>query len=174
MHINHKAAAKGSHREAAKGRRRRCVCILLLMAMMLAILGAMSGCVTEQELQEALAAQNDEAAEEAAEPLEPLEAAEETEEAQTPGIVEQLANMVGSRSQSMQIIGLLTILSLAPSILIMFTSFVRVIMVLSFTRSALGLQQMPPNQVLVGLALFLTLFILGPVVDEIKTEAYIP
>ncbi|NCB31491.1 MAG: flagellar biosynthetic protein FliP, partial [Clostridia bacterium] len=89
-------------------------------------------------------------------------------------MLSQLVSMLGSRSQSVQIVGLLTILSLAPSILIMLTSFVRVIMVLSFTRNALGLQQMPPNQVLVGLALFLTLFIMGPVVDEIKTEAYIP
>lgn len=142
--------------------------------MLAALVFLMSGCVSEQELQEALAAQDAaQGAGEGAEPLEPME--EETaEEGETPGMLDQLVRMLGSRSQSMQIVALLTVLSLAPSILIMLTSFVRVIMVLSFTRSALGLQQMPPNQVLVGLALFLTLFIMGPVVDEIKTEAYIP
>jgi flagellar biosynthetic protein FliP len=56
----------------------------------------------------------------------------------------------------------------------MFTGFVRIIMILSFTRNAMGLQQMPPNQVLIGLALFLTVFVMLPVFQEITTEAYIP
>ena len=55
---------------------------------------------------------------------------------------------------TLQIIGLITILSLAPAILIMLTSFTRIIIVLSFLRNALGTQQMPPNQILIGLALF--------------------
>ena len=59
---------------------------------------------------------------------------------------------------SMQILFILTIISLAPSILIMITSFTRIIIVLSFTRNALGTQHMPPNQVLIGLALFLTIY----------------
>lgn len=75
---------------------------------------------------------------------------------------------------SIQIILLLTILSLAPSILIMMTSFTRIIIVLSFTRNALGLQQSPPNQVLIGLALFLTMFVMNPVITDIKTNAYEP
>ncbi len=61
-----------------------------------------------------------------------------------------------------QIIALLTVLSLAPSILVMMTSFVRIMVVLSFLRTALGTQQTPPNQVLVSLALFLTLFVMMP------------
>src|SRR5689334_6523672 len=63
---------------------------------------------------------------------------------------------------SIQILLLLTVLSLAPSILIMMTSFTRIIIILSFLRNAMGTQQMPPNQVLIGLALFLTMFIMMP------------
>ena len=65
-------------------------------------------------------------------------------------------------STSLQILALMTILSLAPAILIMTTSFIRIIVVLSFLRSALATQQMPPNQVIVGLALFLTFFVMSP------------
>lgn len=63
---------------------------------------------------------------------------------------------------SLQIVALLTVLTLAPAILVMLTSFTRIIVVLSFVRSALALQQMPPNQVLIGLALFLTIFTMAP------------
>lgn len=100
--------------------------------------------------------------------------ASDDDDADDIGLIGKLASLLDSRNESLQIIGLLTVLSLAPSILIMFTSFVRIIIVLSFTRNALGLQQMPPNQVLVGLALFLTFFVMSPVLDQIKTEAYIP
>ena len=75
---------------------------------------------------------------------------------------------------SLQIIMLLTILSLAPAILIMMTSFTRIIIVLSFLRNALGTQQMPPNQILIGLALFLTFFIMAPVGAEVNSKALIP
>ncbi|MDL2217232.1 flagellar type III secretion system pore protein FliP [Christensenellaceae bacterium OttesenSCG-928-M15] len=110
------------------------------------------------------------------EPGEPLEdGVQGTSEPEEPkGIIDNLVDMFGSRNTTLQIIALLTVLSLAPSILIMFTCFVRIIMILSFTRNAMGLQQMPPNQVLVGLALFLTVFIMMPVFQEIATEAYIP
>jgi len=77
-------------------------------------------------------------------------------------------------ADSIQIIFLLTVLSLAPSLLIMMTGFTRIVIVLSFVRNALGLQQTPPNQVLVGLALFLTLFLMAPVIDQINREAYQP
>ena len=77
-------------------------------------------------------------------------------------------------STSIQILLILTILSLAPSILIMMTSFTRIIIVLSFLRNALGTQQMPPNQVLIGLALFLSLFIMSPVLNDINNQAYTP
>lgn len=77
-------------------------------------------------------------------------------------------------STSIQILLILTVLSLAPSIIIMMTSFTRIIIVLSFLRNALGTQQMPPNQVLIGLALFLSLFIMTPVISDINTQAYEP
>ena len=77
-------------------------------------------------------------------------------------------------SQSLQILLLLTILSLAPAILIMMTSFVRIIVVFSFLRSALATQTMPPNQVLVGLALFLTFFIMAPTFQQVNTTALKP
>lgn len=75
---------------------------------------------------------------------------------------------------SLQILFLLTILTLAPSILIMMTSFTRIIIVLSFIRNALGLQQTPPNQVLIGIALFLTFFIMAPIGNQINSEAIQP
>ena len=77
-------------------------------------------------------------------------------------------------ANSLQILFMLTIISLAPSILIMMTSFTRIIIVLSFLRNAIGTQQTPPNQVLVGIALFLTLFIMTPVVTAINETAYQP
>jgi len=75
---------------------------------------------------------------------------------------------------TLKIVILLTILSLAPSILIMMTSFTRIIIILSFLRNALGTQQMPPNQILTGLALFLTLFIMAPTFAEINEQAFTP
>ena len=75
---------------------------------------------------------------------------------------------------SLQILFLLTILSLAPSLLIMLTSFTRIIIVFSFMRNALGTQQMPPNQVLIGLSLFLTFFIMTPVIKDVNAQAYQP
>lgn len=77
-------------------------------------------------------------------------------------------------SQSLQILLIITLLSLAPAILIMMTSFTRVIVVLSFMRSALATQQMPPNQVLIGLALFLTFFIMQPTWQEVNSNALQP
>lgn len=79
-----------------------------------------------------------------------------------------------SVATSVKLLLLLTVLSLAPSILILMTSFTRIIIVLSFVRTALGTQQMPPNQVLVGLALFLTFFIMAPTFHEINEEALQP
>lgn len=75
---------------------------------------------------------------------------------------------------SLQVLFILTILSLAPALLIMVTSFTRIIIVLSFTRSAVGTQQMPPNQALIGLALFLTFFIMSPVIAEVNETAIQP
>ncbi len=75
---------------------------------------------------------------------------------------------------SLQTLLLLTALSLLPAALMMMTSFTRIIIVLSLLRQALGTQSAPPNQVMVGLALFLTLFVMGPVFDKIYTDAYLP
>ncbi len=80
----------------------------------------------------------------------------------------------GESLSGLEIIFILTILTLAPSILIMLTSFTRIIIVLSFTRNALGTQQMPPNQVLIGLAIFLTFFIMAPIGNQINENAIQP
>jgi len=74
----------------------------------------------------------------------------------------------------LKIIAMMTILTLAPSILIMMTSFTRILIVFAFLRQAMGTQQSPPNQVLVGLALFLTIFIMMPVWEKIDTNALTP
>jgi flagellar biosynthetic protein FliP len=75
---------------------------------------------------------------------------------------------------ALKIIALLTILGVAPAILLMMTSFTRIVVVLSFVRQALGTQTMPPNQVVLGLALFLTFFTMGPVIDVIQERALTP
>ncbi len=80
----------------------------------------------------------------------------------------------GEVVNAIKIVMLLTVLSLAPAILIMMTSFTRIIVVLSFVRQALGTQQMPPNQLLVGLALFLTFFIMAPAFNQINENALKP
>lgn len=80
----------------------------------------------------------------------------------------------GSLSGALKIVLVLTVLSLAPSILIMMTSFTRILIVLHFTRSALGTQTTPPNQILIGLSLFLTLFIMSPVMEEVNSKALEP
>ena len=77
-------------------------------------------------------------------------------------------------SLSLQILLILTVLSLAPAIVTMLTSFARIVIVLSFTRSAIGAQQIPPNSVLVGLALFLTFFTMAPVWKDVNTQALQP
>jgi flagellar biosynthetic protein FliP len=77
-------------------------------------------------------------------------------------------------SLSLQLLALMTTISLLPSILLMMTSFVRIIIVMSILRQALGTGQTPPNNVLVGIALFLTLFIMSPVLSDIYTNAVVP
>lgn len=83
-------------------------------------------------------------------------------------------NGLDNSSNSLKILFLLTLLALVPSILIMMTGFTRIVIVLSFIRNALGLQQTPPNQVLIGLALFLTLFLMSPILKQVNDEAYAP
>ncbi|MEM1366236.1 MAG: flagellar type III secretion system pore protein FliP [Pseudomonadota bacterium] len=76
--------------------------------------------------------------------------------------------------RAVQLIALITVLSLAPSILVMVTSFTRIVVVLSLLRSAIGLQTAPPNSVMVSLALFLTYFIMAPVLNQAYDEAVVP
>jgi flagellar biosynthetic protein FliP len=77
-------------------------------------------------------------------------------------------------STSVKLVLVLTVLSLAPSILILMTCFTRIMIVLSFVRTALATQQMPPNQVLIGLSLFMTFFIMAPTFQEVNNEALTP
>ena len=77
-------------------------------------------------------------------------------------------------AMSIQILLLLTVLSLAPALLVLMTSFTRIVIVLSLMRNAMGTQQLPPNQLLVGLALFLTFFVMSPVFGQINSEALQP
>jgi flagellar biosynthesis protein FliP len=80
----------------------------------------------------------------------------------------------GSPSNSITLILAVTVLAVAPSILLLCTSFTKILVVLGLTRNALGLQQSPPNQVLTGIALFLTLFVMGPVISDINKDAVQP
>jgi flagellar biosynthesis protein FliP len=90
------------------------------------------------------------------------------------GINLNLQDGNGGISTTLQLVALMTVLSLAPSIIIMMTSFVRIVIVLGFVRNALGTQQMPPNQVLIGVALFLTMFVMGPTFTVINDTAIQP
>jgi len=85
-----------------------------------------------------------------------------------------LANATSGLNQPVSLVLLLGSLSVLPGLLIMVTAFTRIVIVLGFTRSALGTQQIPPNQVLIGLALFLTFFVMGPVFSEANKEAVQP
>ncbi len=85
-----------------------------------------------------------------------------------------LGGSLGKPSESITIIIGLTLLAVAPSLLILLTSFTRIIIVLSLTRQAMGLQTVPPNQLLAGLALFLSLFIMSPVISQVNSQAVQP
>jgi flagellar biosynthetic protein FliP len=97
-----------------------------------------------------------------------------------PVVAQQLSLNLGeggdasSSARIVQLIGLITVLSIAPGILVMVTSFTRIIVVLSFLRSALGVQQTPPNQVLISLALFLTFFIMAPTFTQAWNDGVQP
>ncbi len=83
-------------------------------------------------------------------------------------------NINGDGISAIEFIFLTALLTLLPSLVVMTTSFTRYVISLSFLRNALGTQQTPPNMVLVGIALFLTLFTMGPTIDEINQQAYAP
>ena len=88
--------------------------------------------------------------------------------------MDALINVNGENVQTLQILFMTTLITLLPSLVVMMTSFTRYIISFSFLRSAMGLQQNPPNMVLVGMALFLTLFTMSPVLSQIQTDAYEP
>lgn len=85
-----------------------------------------------------------------------------------------MTQLNGGSVPTLELIYMLTIAALLPSIVIMMTSFTRTIIIVSFTRNAVGVQQSPPNMVLVGISLFLTLYIMSPVISRINEEAYQP
>ena len=85
-----------------------------------------------------------------------------------------LSGLNGGSVPTLELVYLLTLVALLASIVIMMTSFTRIIIILSFTRNAMGVQQTPPNMVLAGIALFLTLYIMAPTINKINVEAYEP
>lgn len=87
---------------------------------------------------------------------------------------ELLAGLNGGNVPALDLIFTMTLAALLPSIVVMMTSFTRIIIILSFTRNAMGVQQAPPNMVLTGIALFLTLYIMSPVLGTINETAYQP
>ncbi|MBE5923695.1 MAG: flagellar type III secretion system pore protein FliP [Lachnospiraceae bacterium] len=90
------------------------------------------------------------------------------------GITVDTRNDEGTLAGTLQMLLVITVISIAPSIVVMMTSFTRIIIVFHFLRTALGTQSAPPNNVLIGLALFLTLFIMTPTMERIKTEGLEP
>ncbi|MFP1721799.1 flagellar type III secretion system pore protein FliP [Lonsdalea quercina] len=95
--------------------------------------------------------------------------------AQLPGIISQpMANGAQSWSLPVQTLVLLTSLTFIPAVLLMMTSFTRIIIVLSLLRNAMGTATAPPNQIIVGLSLFLTFFIMSPVITKVYQDAYLP
>src|SRR6266478_5748383 len=131
--------------------------IILLAALLLAAIGASRAAAAE-----AVAT--------------PIGNSSESASKESPSLPIQLPDLTKKEnlSSAMQIIVLLTVLSLAPAILIMMTSFTRIVIVLSLLRQALGTQQLPPNQVLVGLALFMTFLVMGPTWQRVNNEALHP
>ena len=91
-----------------------------------------------------------------------------------PGVKLELGGPGSDNATALQFFLLLTVLSMVPAILMMVTSFVRITIVLSFVRNAIGAQQMPPNQVLLGLSLFLSLFVMAPTWTRVNADAVQP
>ena len=85
-----------------------------------------------------------------------------------------IAGLNGGNVPTLNLLFMLTMVALLPSIVVMMTSFTRTIIIISFTRNAMGVQNTPPNMVLVGISIFLTLYIMNPTIQEINTTAYQP
>jgi len=95
-------------------------------------------------------------------------------QAQAQDLIEDLGEGASSTGRIIQIVVLITVLTLAPSILVMVTSFTRIVVVLSFLRTAMGTQSAPPNTVIVSLALFLTGFVMAPVLEQVYADGVRP
>ena len=122
---------------------------------------------TTQTLQEP-----DEQVQEAADETTPYEEPVNDDDLTADNLLDRLD--INKSSNTIDLIILITILSVAPSILVMMTCFTRIVISFSLLRNAMGVQQTPPNQVMIGLALFLTLFIMSPVISEMNEVAYVP
>lgn len=144
---------------------KRFICIFLLFSFVVFCVGSENAYATEDSTETATEDVNSEVQDE-------LELDELDDDAGLLGI--NISSDSESVSSALQIVILLTVISLCPSILIMLTSFTRIITVMYFTRSALNTQSTPPNQVLIGLSLFLTFFIMSPVFNDIYENAYKP
>ncbi len=144
---------------------KRFICIFLLFSFVVFCVSSENVYATEDEVENATEDVNSEVQDE-------LEFDELDDDPGLLGI--NISSDSGSVSSALQIVILLTVISLCPSILIMLTSFTRIITVMYFTRSALNTQTAPPNQVLIGLSLFLTFFIMSPVFNDIYENAYKP
>jgi flagellar biosynthetic protein FliP len=88
--------------------------------------------------------------------------------------MEAMDNIIGLDSPLISIFLVISFLSFLPAVLVMFTSFTRIVVILSFVKQALGGQQIPPNMVVIGLSLFLTLFIMAPVIEKVSADAVTP
>jgi flagellar biosynthesis protein FliP len=97
-----------------------------------------------------------------------------TDSSGLPDVSLKVGGSTNNPGTTLTILGLLTLLTVAPSILVMMTGFTRILIVLSFVRNALGTQNMPPNQVLVGFALFLSLFVMAPTLRQVDHQALQP
>ncbi|WP_407344548.1 flagellar type III secretion system pore protein FliP [Pengzhenrongella phosphoraccumulans] len=107
-------------------------------------------------------------------PVDPAAPADPTAPGADPSVTVDLNGVNGAPSGSITVLLALTVLSVAPSLLLMMTSFTKIFVVLALTRNALGLTGVPPNQILAGLALFLSLFIMAPVLSEVNTVGLQP
>ncbi|RYV50010.1 flagellar type III secretion system pore protein FliP [Pengzhenrongella frigida] len=107
-------------------------------------------------------------------PVDPTAPVDPNAPAADPSVTVDLNGVNGTPSSSITVLLALTVLSVAPSLLLMMTAFTKIFVVLALTRNALGLTGVPPNQILAGLALFLSLFIMAPVLSEVNTVGLQP
>jgi flagellar biosynthetic protein FliP len=158
------------------GRKVRLALLALVLAAAWLVLGAGAAHAAPASLETVAASPTSSQAAVVAAPTDPATPTAPTPPATpAPGNVTVSINGVdGTPSSPVVVLLVLTVLSVAPALLIMTTSFTKIFVVLSLTRNALGLQSVPPNQALAGLALFLSLFVMGPVLGDIKTDAVQP